>query len=113
MLIRMAVQSRARRVGRPAGGSGGGSAPAPSVAIDPTYCDAELRQLRDLGFRGDWPAMAEILAPLRARGDYDRLTFLIGALDDVPVERIVPLAMNHADDPLVRTVVGGRQVAYA
>jgi hypothetical protein len=110
MAIGYGVQAANRRVARSKARK---ATPPQPVALDVTLGDPELRRLREAAGRGDWPAMAAILEPVRARGDFDRLTWLINGIETVAEGWLFPLADKYPDDALVRTVVGARTVAWA
>ena len=99
---RRSARAKARKTAKPT-----------PVAVDETLGDEELRWLRGAAGRGDWPAAAAVLGPVRACGDFERLTWLVNGLETVPEGWILPLTDQHPDDALARTVTGARRVAWA
>jgi hypothetical protein len=91
----------------------GGKSAAVPVPVDRSYGDLELGTLRRAASVRDWPALSAILGAARERSDYERLTFLIVGIEDIDGDHLLDLAFQYPDDPLVRTVVGGRYVAWA
>jgi hypothetical protein len=108
--ITYGIQAASRRARR---GKARKSAPPAPVSVDVTLGDPELRRLREAAGRGDWPAMAAILGPVRARGDEERLTWLVDGVETVGEGWLLPLADRYPEDALAQLVAGSRQVAWA
>ncbi|NUR26448.1 MAG: hypothetical protein HOV83_11470 [Catenulispora sp.] len=91
------------------------------MPINPTYGDPELARLGPAAHGGDWEAMEAILRPVRERGDFERLTFLIAGIEDIGGDLLddnggdylLNLAEYRPQDPLALTVAGARYNAHA
>ena len=92
---------------------GAGPAAVKPVPIDRSYGDPELAALRQAARTADWPGMEAILRPVRERGDFERLTFLIGNVDDLGGDFLLKLPERLPEDPLALTVAGARHSAWA
>ena len=83
------------------------------VPIDSTFGDPELARLQQAARVTNWPGMAAILQPVRDRGDYERLTWMIGNVEGLGGDFLLKLPERLPDDALARTVSGARHVAWA
>lgn len=97
-----------------AGGAGGAQAAGlKPVPIDRSFGDPELSTLRQAARVADWPAMEAILRPVRERGDFERLTFLVNNVEDLGGDFLLKLPEQLPEDPLALTVAGARHTAWA
>ncbi|MBS2533244.1 hypothetical protein KGQ20_10710 [Catenulispora sp. NF23] len=83
------------------------------VPIDRSHGDPELAALRQAARITDWPTVEEILRPVRDRDDFERLTFLIGNIEDLGGDFLLKLPNQLPSDPLALTVAGARHSAWA
>ncbi|MEY9859450.1 hypothetical protein ABH935_005080 [Catenulispora sp. GAS73] len=83
------------------------------VPIDRSYGDPELAVLRQAARVADWPGMEAILRPVRERGDFERLTFLIANVEDLGGDFLLKLPEQLPGDPLALSVAGARHSAWA
>ena len=103
----------AQRGRRAAGQGRGAQTGVKPVPIDRSLGDAELSALRQAARVADWPAMEAILRPVRERGDFERLTFLIANVEDLGGDFLLKLPEQLPQDPLALTVAGARHTAWA
>jgi hypothetical protein len=102
--------------GRRAAGKAGRAAQADTVKpvpIDRSFGDPELAVLRQAARVADWPGMEAVLRPVRERGDFERLTFLIGNVEDLGGDFLLKLPEQLPGDPLALSVAGARHSAWA
>ncbi|MGW3075331.1 MULTISPECIES: hypothetical protein [unclassified Kitasatospora] len=94
-----------RGTGSPAAAGGG------EPRLDPTYGDETARLALRQAAAGDWPA----LRPVLAAADGADLSFLVGAISDVPrVEQWTARALaDTPDDALLLVLSGARHVVWA
>jgi hypothetical protein len=104
------IQTRGGGGRRGRGARAGAISPVP---IDRSFGDPELAALRQAAHGADWPAMEAILRPARERGDYERLAFLVGGVDDLGGDFLLKLPEQLPRDPLALTVAGARHSAWA
>jgi hypothetical protein len=83
------------------------------VPIDRSHGDPELAALRQAARVADWRGMEAILQPVRERGDFERLTFLIGNVEDLGGDFLLKLPQQLPGDPLALSVAGARHSAWA
>ncbi|MFD0638647.1 hypothetical protein ACFQ9X_50895 [Catenulispora yoronensis] len=83
------------------------------VPVDRSFGDPELAALRQAARVADWPGMEAVLRPVRGRGDFARLTFLVGGVDDLGGDFLLKLPEQFPQDPLALTVAGARHTAWA
>jgi hypothetical protein len=103
-----------RAVGRRGNARGARKPAGPKpVPVDPGYGDPDLTRVRQAGIARDWPAVASVLGPARARGDHDALTGQLDALADLGGDFLLHLAFQNPEDPLVRAAVAARHVTWA
>ncbi|NUP50645.1 MAG: hypothetical protein HOW97_25530 [Catenulispora sp.] len=83
------------------------------MPIDRAFGDPELATLRKAVQAGSWSGVELALRPVRARGDFERLSFLMAGVEDVGGPFLLELPDRLPQDPLALTLAGVRHTAWA